>query len=97
MKFAYLLYFYLCDFIRSLNMSNNTSFLINPSYKNRNFRNCLAHYGLGQYLNENDVIVDDLLKGLTYKAFNMDYFSTKDEIYTILRELATQIEDYILK
>lgn len=41
--------------------------------KDRNFRNCLAHYGLGQYLSESDLIDDDVLKGLTNKAFNMNY------------------------
>lgn len=54
-----------------------SNFMLNSSYKNRNFRNCIAHYGLGQYLNETEIVEDDLLKGLTYKAFDLDYFSTK--------------------
>lgn len=95
LKFAYLLYYYLCDFIQDLNLYNNTNFVLNSAYKNREFRNTMAHYGLGQYMNENEIMEDDLLKGLTYKAFNMDYISLKKEIYKILKELTVQIESYI--
>lgn len=95
LKFAYLLYYYLCDFIQDINSCNNTNFMLNSSYKNRNFRNCIAHYGLGQYLNETEIVEDDLLKGLTYKAFDLDYFSTKNEIYKLLNDLICQIENYI--
>lgn len=78
-KFAYLQYYYLCDFIKELNATNGTTFYINDSMKDRNFRNCLAHYGLGQYLSESDLIDDDVLKGLTNKAFNMNYSDAKDK------------------
>lgn len=95
LKFSYLLYYYLCDFIYQLNLRNGTNFTINTSFKNRNFRNCLAHYGLGQFLNEKEIIANDVLKGLTNKAFNMSYMSTKKEIYKILYNLVSQIENYI--
>ncbi len=91
-KFAYLQYYYLCDFIKELNAANGTTFYINDSMKDRSFRNCLAHYGLGQYLSESDLIDDDVLKGLTNKAFNMNYSDTKNKLYFYLTELTNQIE-----
>lgn len=91
-KFAYLQYYYLCDFIKELNTANGTTFYINDSLKDRAFRNCLAHYGLGQYLTIDDLINDDVLKGLTKKAFNMDYSDAKDKLYFYLAELKNQIE-----
>lgn len=94
-KFAYLQYYYICDFIDELNIENNTSFFINNSLKNRKFRNCLAHYGLGQFLNDDDIIDDDILKGLTKKAFGMDYFTCKRILYGYLQDLIKQIKKYI--
>ena len=95
-KFAYLQYYYLCDFIKELNEANGTNFHLDDSLKNRSFRNCLAHYGLGQFLSESDLIVDDPLKGLTNKAFNIDYFSTKEKLYCFLQELSDEIKAEIL-
>ena len=63
-KFAYLQYYYLCDFIKEFSVANNIGIGLNSSFKNRGIRNCLAHYGLGQFLSEDDVIEDDVLKGL---------------------------------
>ena len=94
-KFAYLQYYYICDFINELNDANGTTFYINDSLKDRSFRNCLAHYGLGQYLSENDLIDDDVLKGLTNKAFNMTYSDAKNKLYFYLTELTNQIESEI--
>lgn len=91
-KFAYLQYYYLCNFIKELNSANGTTFYINDSLKDRSFRNCLAHYGLGQYLTESELIEGDVLKGLTNKAFGMSYLETKDKLYFYLTELTNQIE-----
>lgn len=96
LKFAYLQYYYLCDFIKSLNDTNTTQFYINDSLKNTDFRNCLAHYGLGQVMKEEDIIEDDILKGLTDKIFNMDYILVKKLIYKYLGELCMQIKEEIL-
>ena len=60
-------------------------------------RASLAHYGLGQYLAAEDIVHDDPLKGLTLKAFGKDYDATKTEIYTLLRNLAQQIANHVLK
>lgn len=40
----------------------------------------------------NDIPLDDVLKGLTYKAFGMDYNSTKEHLFEYLRELTEQIK-----
>ena len=95
-KFAYLQYYYLCDFIKQINVVNGTNFYINASLKDRSFRNCLAHYGLGQYMKEEDLRLDDMLMGLTNKAFNMDYITAKEHLYTYLSELVQQIKLKIL-
>ena len=95
-KFAYLQYYYLCDFLKEINAINNKNFHLNNSLYDRNFRNCLAHYGLGQFLKETEIIENDVLKGLTYKAFNLDYFSAKEQLYNSLRCLTEQIEGTIL-
>lgn len=96
-KFAYLQYYYLCDFIKELNDQNKTCFDLDNCLCDRNFRNCLAHYGLGQYINEKEIIPYDTLKGLTNKAFGKDYLTSKSEIYKLLRNLVEQIKDAILK
>lgn len=95
-KFAYLQYYYLCDFIKEVNAQKNTDFYIDDSLYDRNFRNCLAHYGLGQYISETEIISDDILKGLTNKAFGKDYLTTKVELYEILKSLTKQIRQIIL-
>lgn len=94
-KFAYLQYYYLCDFITDLNTCNATNFCLDISLKNRDFRNCLAHYGLGQFMKECDIIENDVLKGLTNKAFNLDYNTAKELLYGYLRDLTEQIKNEI--
>ena len=91
-KIAYLQYYYLCEFILELNATNGTNLFINDALKNRKSRNCLAHYGLGQYLSENELHPDDPLKGLTQKSFNLDYYGTKTLLYSFLTELTDQIK-----
>ena len=94
-KFAYLQYYYLCNFIEELNDKNNTHFKLDKKLKNRDLRNCFAHYGLGQYMKESEIDNNDLLKGLTKKAFSLDYYSCKKELYGILDDLKKQIEETI--
>lgn len=94
-KFAYLQYYYICDFLEELNIANKTNFYINKSLKNRHLRNCLTHYGLGQFMNESEVKNDDILKGLTQKAFNIDYYTCKKILYNYLKNLKRQIENAI--
>ena len=91
-KFCYLMYYYLCDFILDLNKETGLNLYLNSDLKNRDLRNCLAHYGLGQYIKNSDIVQSDLLKGLTIKAFKKDYFEAKEELYKFMNELADQIK-----
>ena len=70
----------------------NTKLELNSSLKNRNIRNCLAHYGLGQLMKETDIDKEDILKGITVKAFNMEYYHCKELLYYYLNKLAIQIK-----
>lgn len=94
-KFAYLQYYYLYSFIQEINRKWKTNLFLDSTLYNRRFRNCLAHYGLGQLLVEKDVVSDDILKGLTNKAFNMEYHLVKKILYGYLKDLTNQIEKYI--
>lgn len=95
-KFAYLQYYYLCDFVKEINAAKGTELVINDSMQNRGFRNCLAHYGLGQYIAAEDIISSDMLKGLTMKAFNMEYMAAKQQLFEFLNCLSDQIQDAII-
>lgn len=90
-------YYYLCDFFKELNYHINDTIYLDDCLYDRKFRNCLAHYGLGQYIKDNEVIIDDALQGLTIKAFGKDYTTTKQELYEILKELVRNIKLLILK
>ena len=94
-KYSYLQYYYICDFIEELNSANKTNYYIDKTLKNRSLRNCFAHYGLGQFLEEIEINEKDVLKGLTEKAFNIDYFSCKNLLYKYLVDLKSQIEETI--
>lgn len=94
-KFAYLQYYYLCGFVEEINNANGTHFSINDSLKNQNFRNCLSHYGLGQFMSEADLKPNDALRGLTDKAFGLDYSSAKKMLYQNLNDFAQQIKERI--
>lgn len=96
LKLAYLQYYYLCDFIDDLNKEEKTSFHIDKSLKNSKFRNNLAHFGLGVDMKDEDIIDDDLLKGLTAKYFGLSYIDTKERIFNYLNDLVKQLEDYCL-
>ena len=43
-------------------------------------------------MRESDIVENDVLKGLTKKAFNMDYISTKELVFKYLEELCMQIK-----
>lgn len=95
-KFAYLQYFYLCDFVKDLNSYNGSKLTIDCSLQSRDFRNCLAHYGLGQYMEEKDIVSSDILKGLTIKAFHLEYVEAKKQLFDCLNRLRDQIINTIL-
>lgn len=95
-KFAYLQYYYLCEFIQQIKKQTGIVIEIDSSLLNRNFRNCLAHYGLGQYMKESDIVNGDVLYGLTFKAFGRNYVDTKKYLYDILQRTVDQIEEIVL-
>ncbi len=95
-KFAYLQYFYICDLIDEINRVKGLNLILSKSMKNRDLRNCFSHYGLGQYLKNEDIVSTDILKGLTIKAFQMEYYEAKDCIFSYLDQLRDQIQDLIL-
>ena len=96
-KFAYLQYYYLCEFIPQVNEQAGIDIEIDTSLMNRDFRNCLAHYGLGQFMKESDIINNDVLYGLTNKAFGKNYSETKKCLYNILQHTIEQIEEIVLE
>ena len=49
------------------------------------------------YINDNEIIIDNVLQGLTMKAFGKDYITAKQELYKCLKELAQNIKLLILK
>ena len=79
--------------LRALRIRKN--YYIDKTLKNRSLRNCFAHYGLGLFLEEIEINEKDVLKGLTEKAFNIDYFSCKNLLYKYLVDLKSQIEETI--
>lgn len=59
------------------------------------FRNCMAHYGIGVVLSQQEVIETDLFGGLTQKIFGEEWISIKDSIINELRKLSEQISNYL--
>ena len=96
LRFAYLQYYYLVCLMREINTKLATEFVIDDKWMNNNFRNCMAHYGLGVEMTEDDIIVGDPMSGLTNKLFKTSYMQTKNAIYTELETLSKQLEDCLL-
>lgn len=95
LRFLYLQYYYLVNMVNDINIKLNTNFFINNQWYNKDFRDCMAHYGLGKILKDTDIIATDLMGGLTNKLFNTDYIHTKINIFNELKSLANQLEKYL--
>ena len=95
LKYSYILYYYLCGLVDEINIVDGTKFVIDNTLVDSRFRNCIAHYGLGQIMTSNDIIEDDLFGGLTNKIFNMNYLEVKNFVYEQLQNLEQQIENII--
>ena len=83
--------------IPQINKYFNTQFYINSKWlepKNK-FRNCMAHYGIGVVLSQQEVIETDLFEGLTQKIFDEEWVSVKNFIVNELGELSEQISNYL--
>lgn len=95
LRFAYLLYYSLVEFIPQVNQKLNTNFQIDSSWKSREFRNAMAHYKLGVALKKEELLLDDLMCGLTIKYFGVPYMETKKRILSELEELVGQLNNYL--
>ena len=94
LRFAYLLYYYICDMISSLNDMCRTLLKIDRRYYSEQFRNAMAHYKLGVALKEGE-LVSSCFFGLTEKFFDMSYGELKNGIIKELIVLGEQIEAII--
>ena len=95
LRFAYLQYYYLTGLIPEINQEIKTNFSINTQYKNDNFRNCMAHYGLGVALKESDIIENDMFFGLTNVLLGMPYSKIKAQIYAELDSFSDQLTRHL--
>lgn len=95
LRFSYILYYYLCDILPQVNSAHKTNFSLDMQYQSRGFRNAMAHYKLGAYLKPDEVIIDDLMFGMTQKAFGLEYHTVKQTIISELASLSEEIEKYL--
>lgn len=95
LRFAYILYFYLCGIISQINETYGTSFTMNQCYYSQEFRNAMAHYKVGVYMKTGEIIQSDPMFGMTQKAFLCDFYETKNAIIGELQSLSKQIETYL--
>lgn len=95
LRFIYIQYFYLVHMIQEINSNFNSNFKINDKWYCEKMRNCMAHYGIGGVLSQNEVIANDTFGGLTYKLFNCDWILLKSNILSELKDLAKQLQNYI--
>ena len=95
LRFIYVQYFYLVHIIQEINGIFKTNFKINNTWHCEKMRNCMAHYGIGNVLCQDEVITNDAFGGLTYKLFDCDWLLLKSNILAELKNLAEQLQDYI--
>lgn len=95
LRFAYMLYYYLCDMVPKINSKHGTSFLLDRSFYSQALRNAMAHYKVGVYLKPNDIVPDDPMFGMTQKAFGLNFYEAKNGIYHELKLLSRQLETYL--
>lgn len=95
LRFAYILYYYLCDVLPHINAAHGTSFTLSRDIYSQEFRNAMAHYKLGVYLKECEILPHDPMFGMTQKAFGTDFYQTKNEVIGELNALANQLEKYL--
>lgn len=96
LRFAYILYYYLCDIIQELNNLCSSSLYLDSKYYSKSFRNAMAHYKVGVFLRkDSEVIWEDPFYGITQKAFGMDYQQISSCIYKELYSISDQIENYL--
>ena len=97
LRWGYLQYFYLVDFIKEINGRCKIKLEIDDKLYDKKFRNCMAHYGLGVILNEESIIENEKFGGITQILFELTYVQTKEFIFGELRRVSRQIEELILR
>lgn len=97
LRLAYIQYYYLLEQIPQINKYFNTQFYMNNQWLDSQgtFRNCMAHYGIGVVLSQQEVIETDLFGGLTQKIFGEEWISIKKSIISELSKLSEQISNYL--
>ena len=95
LRFAYILYYYICDMLPKINTKYGTSFSLNRNFYSQEFRNAMAHYKVGVYLKVHEIVSGDPMYGMTQKAFNCDFYQAKNDIMRELKMLAIQLESYL--
>lgn len=95
LRMNYILYFYLDTILEEVNIDNKTDFFIDSQYIDTQFRNCMAHYGIGNLLRQDEVDLNDPFGGLTQKIFSMDYVLLNKKIEANFETLLKQIYSYL--
>jgi len=95
LRFIYIQYFYLVDLVKEINNVFRSGFSMNERWYSRDMRNCLAHYGLGSVLKQNDLNEDDTFGGLTNKLFNCNWQSLKNSLVKELWDLSEQLQKFL--
>ena len=55
----------------------------------------MAHYKVGRFLREDEMIMDDPMYGMTQKAFGLDFRTAKIMMCDSLYSLSQQLETYL--
>jgi len=97
LRLSYIQYFYLLGQLPELNKKLNTSFFMNAKWVDtqNKFRNCMAHYGLGAALKQEEVDENDMFGGLTEKYFKVDWITLSKAINNELFSLSEQINFFL--
>lgn len=95
LRFAYLLYYYLCKLLPEINCESRTAFTVNQEFVSDLFRNAMAHYKIGVALKQDEIVDNDIFFGLTQKYFGCDYLVLKDHVFQELSLLEKQISTYL--
>lgn len=95
LRINYILYYYLYSILEDVNIDNKSDFFVDSQYIDTRFRNCMAHYGIGNLLRQDEVDLNDTFGGLTQKIFSMDYNLLNEKIEENLEVLLEQINSYL--
>lgn len=97
LRLAYIQYYYLVQQIPQINSQLKTQFFMDNRWidSKGTFRNCMAHYGVGVALSQDEVIETDEFGGLTQKIFKQDWIPMKNSIVDELSQFSKQVRSYL--